>query len=132
MDLLTVIDTHLLVWYFVGSKRLSSAVKDRIDEVRRRGRVIVPTIVLAEALYLAEKERDVSGGSEDEILLDFDALYESLVEDPGFRIVGFDRAVLEETIAACEVPELHDRITAATSRIHDAESLREDPEVEAG
>lgn len=50
--------------------------------------------MLSEALYIAEKEREVGAPSED--VLDFDALYQKIVDGTGFEIVGFGRDVLEE------------------------------------
>ncbi|NOR77017.1 MAG: PIN domain-containing protein, partial [Methanophagales archaeon] len=51
-----VLDTHVLIWYFIGSKRLKRKLKEKIEEVRNAGgRLLVPTIVLAEALAIAEK-----------------------------------------------------------------------------
>ncbi|NYB28192.1 MAG: hypothetical protein HVN34_12900 [Methanobacteriaceae archaeon] len=46
--------THVLIWYFIGSKRLKKDIKEKIDDVRNKGgRLLVPTIVLAEALAIA-------------------------------------------------------------------------------
>ncbi len=51
-----VLDTHVLIWYFIGSKRLKRKLREKIEEVRNAGgRLLVPTIVLAEALAIAEK-----------------------------------------------------------------------------
>lgn len=126
-NLLAVIDTHALVWYFVGNDRLPSTIKDQVDQARRTGRILVPTIVLAEALYIAENERVID---DEEEVLDFEGLYEKVVEDDGFRIVDFGREVLEETIGLEGVPELHDRIIAATARFHGATVLTKDSEIE--
>ena len=50
------LDTHILIWYFIGSKRLNPKIRETIDDVRNKGgRLLVPTIVLAEALAIAEK-----------------------------------------------------------------------------
>lgn len=123
-----MIDTHVLIWYFVGSDRLPEAFKEEIDRVRRSGgRVLVPTIVLSEALYISEKEREVS--SDREQLLDFDSLYESVLDGNGFEIVGFGQGVLEEAMILRDVPELHDRIIAATGRFYGADILTIDPEI---
>ena len=60
LPLLYIIDTHILIWYFTGSKRLSEELKHTIDRVREQGgRLLVPTIVLAEALAIAAKGRVV-------------------------------------------------------------------------
>ena len=56
--MLYVLDTHVLIWYFIGSNRLHKELKKRIDKTRNQGgRLLVPTIVLAEALDIAEKGR---------------------------------------------------------------------------
>ena len=45
-----VVDTHVLIWYFIGSKRLKRSLRQALDDCRRRGgRLLIPTIVLAEA-----------------------------------------------------------------------------------
>lgn len=65
--MLYVFDTHVLIWYFIGSRRLRVELKERIDETRRQGgRLLVPTIVLAEALGVAEKGR---------VIFDFAEMY---------------------------------------------------------
>lgn len=58
--MLYVLDTHVLVWYFTGNTRLSPEARNLIDEVRQQGgRLLIPTIVLAEALNIAAKGRVV-------------------------------------------------------------------------
>ncbi len=57
-NLLYVLDTHVLIWYFIGSKRLHTKLGEKIDTIRNQGGcLLVPTIVLAEALDIAEKGR---------------------------------------------------------------------------
>jgi len=115
---LYVIDTHVLIWYFLGSPRLKGELKDRIDDTRNRnGCLLVPTIVLAEALYLAEKGR---AGFE------FEELYRLVREGPGFEIVGFGSDILEATIRIRGVPEMHDRIIVATAKFFGAGILTKD------
>jgi len=51
-----VLDTHILIWYFIGSKRLKPRAREVIDRcLNEGGQLLVPTIVLAEALDIAEK-----------------------------------------------------------------------------
>lgn len=123
-----MIDTHVLVWYLVGSDRLSEELKQEIDEVRRTGgRILVSTIVLSEALYIAESGRSVDQDMDERLA--FDALYERISEGTGFEIVGFGRGVLEEAVGIQDIPELHDRIIAATAKFYGAEVLTDDPEI---
>jgi predicted nucleic acid-binding protein len=60
-------DTHALIWYFTGSSRLS-VTADQILQRAERGEIglIVPTIVLAEAISVSERKNP--GISIDEIL----------------------------------------------------------------
>lgn len=76
-----VVDTHVLIWYFIGSKRLEQKLKNRIDEVRNQGGcLLVPTIVLAEALDIAEKGK---------VKFDFTKMHRLIIEEPEFEVVGF-------------------------------------------
>lgn len=118
MNGLYVIDTHVLIWYFLGSPRLKGELKERIEDTRNRnGRLLVPTIVLAEALYVAEKGKAV---------FDFGTLYRLVQEGPGFEIVGFTAEVLEEAARCHDIPEMHDRIIVATARFFGAGILTKD------
>ncbi len=115
---LYVLDTHVLIWYFIGSNRLRQKLKERIDKARRRGgRLLVPTIVLSEALDVAEKGR---------VELDFAGMYRLIREEPEFEIVGFGPDVFEETMRIREIQEIHDRIIVATARFYEAGMLTKD------
>jgi predicted nucleic acid-binding protein len=38
-----VLDTHVLIWYFTGSKRLKRRAKEAIDDcINRDGKLLVP------------------------------------------------------------------------------------------
>jgi PIN domain nuclease of toxin-antitoxin system len=116
--MLYVIDTHVLIWYFIGSKRLSKKLRDKIDETRNEGgRLLIPTIVLAEALYIAEKGR---------VEFDFTQMYKLIKEQPEFEIVGFGPEIFDETIKIKDIKELHDRIIAATARFYQVGVLTKD------
>jgi len=90
---LYVLDTHVLIWYFIGSKRLSEKLKDVIDERRRKGgRILVPTIVLAEALDVAEKQK---------VDFDFNLIQciGSLKRNQGLKLLGLGLRFLREPLA---------------------------------
>lgn len=85
-----VLDTHTLIWYFIGSKRLKRSLRQAIDECRRRGgRLLIPTIVLAEALDIAEKQR---------VSFDFARMYKLIQTEPGFEIIGFSPEIFAEMV----------------------------------
>ena len=117
-NMLCVVDTHVLIWYFMGSKRLHKKLKERIDAIRNRGgRLLVPTIVLAEALDIAEKKR---------VELDFADMYRLIKEEAEFEIVGFGSEVFDGTLRLKGVKEIHDRIIVATAKFYQVGILTKD------
>ena len=115
---LYVVDTHVLIWYFTGSKRLKLALKEKIDETRaRNGRLLVPTIVLAEALDIAEKGR---------VQFDFAEMHRLIREKQEFEIVGLSPEIFNAVVQVQNIPELHDRIIVATARFYGAGILPKD------
>ncbi len=124
-----VLDTHVLIWYFIGSQRLKPRLKEQIDEVRNQsGRLLIPTIVLSEALDVAEKGR---------VEFDFAGMYERIRNEKEFEIIGFSPEIFEETRQIKEIVEIHDRIIVATARFYrdgvmtKDRIIRESGEVEA-
>ena len=112
-----VVDTHVLIWYFIGSKRLKRKLKEKIEEVRNAGgRLLVPTIVLAEALAIAEKGK---------VEFNFQDMYQLITNEPEFEVVSFTSEILEEAMHT-EIPEIHDRIIVATARFYKAGMLTKD------
>lgn len=115
---LYVLDTHILIWYLTGSKRLSDEQRGTIDYARLQGgRLLIPTIVLAEALNLAAKNR---------IEFDFAQLYQLVQTEPEFEIVDFGIGVFREVLRIKRISEIHDRIIAATARYYSAYLLTKD------
>ena len=112
-----VLDTHVLIWYFTGSRRLKMEIKEKIDETRSRGgRLLVPTIVLAEALAIAEKGK---------VEFDFEGLYHLTRKEEEFEIVSFSSEIFEEAVKT-KIPEIHDRIIVATAKFYRAGILTKD------
>ena len=107
-----VLDTHILVWYFTGSPRLKSGIKNQIDKIRQQGgNLLVPIIVLSEALDISEKGR---------VQFDFGKMYTLIQDEPEFEIVGFGPEIFAETTRLKEIQEIHDRIIVATARFYNA------------
>jgi PIN domain nuclease of toxin-antitoxin system len=113
-----VLDTHTLIWYFIGSKRLKRKAKQVIDEcLGHGGRLLVPTIVLSEALDIAEKQK---------VEFDFATMYKLIREEPSFAIIGFSPEIFEATVKLKAVKEIHDRIISATARFYSAAIITKD------
>ena len=112
-----VLDTHVLIWYFIGSKRLKRKLREKIEEVRNAGgRLLVPTIVLAEALAIAEKGK---------VKFDFRDMYQLIKNESEFEIISFSPEILEEVLHT-QIPEIHDRIIVATAKFYKAWVLTKD------
>ncbi|MBL7075792.1 hypothetical protein ISS37_11210 [candidate division KSB1 bacterium] len=76
-----LLDTHSLIWYLIGSRRLKLKAREAIDRCRiMGGKLLVPTIVLSEALDIAEKRKAE---------FDFEEMYRFVRNDPSFEIIGF-------------------------------------------
>lgn len=113
-----VLDTHVPIWYFTGNRRLRNEIKERIDTTRNQGgRLLIPTIVLAESLDIAEKCR---------VEFDFPEMYRLIQEEQEFEIVGFGFEIFDETRRIKEVTEIHDRIIVATARFYQVGILTKD------
>jgi len=118
---LYVVDTHVLIWYCTGNKRLKPALREKIDDIRNRnGRLLVPTIVLAEALAIAEKGK---------VEFDFAEMQRIIREEPEFEVISFSPEIFHTVVQVHNVPELHDRIIVATARFYGAGILTKDREI---
>jgi len=117
-ELLYVVDTHVLIWYFTGNARLLPTLKERMESARSQGgRLLVPTIVLAEALDIAEKGR---------VRFDFAQMYRLIQEEAEFEIVDFGQEIFDETVRVKSIEDIHDRVIVATARYYGAGVLTKD------
>ena len=112
-----ILDTHVLIWYFIGSKRLKRKLREKIEEVRNiGGRLLVPTIVLVEALAVAEKGK---------VEFNFHDMYQLIKTESEFEIISFTPEILVEVMRT-KIPEIHDRIIVATAKFYRAGILTKD------
>jgi len=49
--MLYVVDTHVLIWYFTGSKHLRKELKEKIDTLRHQGGGLLVRIITATARF---------------------------------------------------------------------------------
>ena len=113
-----MLDTHILIWYFIGSKRLPRKAKQLIDDcLAGKGFLLIPTIVLSESLDIAEKRK---------VEFDFPAMYQLIQMESTFEVIGFSQDIFEETLTISEIQEIHDRIIVATARLYSAHVLTKD------
>jgi len=104
MDYVT--DTHSLVWYFTDDPRLSREALKAFEETTEEGTIIVPSIVLAEIIFIAKKGR---------ITLTFEQTLGRIEEYENFDIAALDAEILKVLDKIEADMEMHDKLIVATS-----------------
>jgi PIN domain nuclease of toxin-antitoxin system len=104
-------DTHALIWYLRSDSRLSTAARSLLDDIFQSGDSVgIPSICLVEIVYLIEKQRVPP--------LTLKSLQRELHErDKFFIVVSLDESIALRvaSIDRATVPELPDRVIAATA-----------------
>ena len=113
-----VCDTHAFIFYITGKLSKSTEIIFRKAE-EGKAIIFIPTIVLAECLYLAENKK---------IEVDFDSLLEKIEMSSNFIVVSFNFQILK-LLKEIKLPELHDRIIVATAKILNAKVITKDEEI---
>ena len=106
-----VVDTHAVLWYLAQDPKLSQKAMETLDSATQAGEPIyVPAICLVELTYLVEKNRLPITARERLI---------AALDDPEkpTHLVPMDRAIVDavEFVSRTEVPDMPDRIIAATA-----------------
>ena len=103
-----VSDTHALLWWFIDSPKISSRAAEIFKKCERGENVIfIPSIVLAEALTIFEKKR---------VSFNFKTLFRNIDASENFMLIAFDYPILQEMMTLKVIPEIHDKIIAATAK----------------
>jgi predicted nucleic acid-binding protein len=111
-------DTHTLLWYFTESPRISATADKLLQEVELGNlELVVPTIVLAEAIRVTERKNPG---------ISYGELIERLKRIRTTLIVALDSAILDEVLRLPSSIEMHDRIIAATARVYGAKLVSRD------
>jgi PIN domain nuclease of toxin-antitoxin system len=122
-----VLDAHALIWHLQDSDSLSPSARSILGNVEiGKATAIIPSIVLVEMVYLAEKKRI---GSE---LLDA-ALRCFRDGAENYHLAALDMAVIEglRQIPRPLVPDMPDRIIAATALVMGLPLLSTDSKISA-
>lgn len=119
-----VTDTHPLIWHLTSDRRLSKPARQIFDDADKGlVRILIPGIVLVEMVYLVEK--DILSRTRLEQVL-------TLLEVTGgsYAVTPLDQDVVRsmlEKVPWSAVPELADRIIAATAVKLNLPLLSKDP-----
>lgn len=84
--------------------------------------MLIPTIVLAELLYLSERKN---------VPVNIADIVDRLNEGAGFAVVPFDLSVFEIMLQLPRSLEIHDRVIAATGKAYMAKIITKDEEIKA-
>jgi len=122
-----VADTHTALWHLFDDPRLSATAKAFIDTAAEaRQKIAISSISLAEIVYLIEKAR-LPSTSYDELM--------GALADPEhvFAEAAFTGAIVQSmrTVSRIEVPDMPDRIVAATAAYFDVPVLSRDKRIRA-
>lgn len=83
-----IVDTHSLVWYFSGDKRLSNRAKNILQEAEQgRNEIILPAIVLLETIDIQEKKK---------VRFEIEKLFDFIEKRDNFVVVGLNFAQIKE------------------------------------
>lgn len=113
-----VTDTQALVKFMMGKKVINEKTHQAfLSADKGEATIIIPAIVLMEILYLFEKSRININ------ILQIEDLLKS--RNYQFEPLGFE--ILRKASEITDIPELHDRLIAATARYLDIPILTNDP-----
>jgi len=115
-----VVDTHSLVWFLTEDIRLSEKALQILDTKDTSDLIIVPTIVLAEILYINKKGK---------IKISFEDTVQSIANNSNYEIQVLDLPVLFMASQIAEHFEMHDKIIVATAIFNKARLITKDTEI---
>jgi PIN domain nuclease of toxin-antitoxin system len=121
-----IVDTHAIIWYVFADSRLSNIARMTIEQAATDGHQVgFSSITLAEIIYLSEKGR-ISPLTLNELLAEVDRPNSVLMEVP------FNRQIAQtmQSIDRTQVPDLPDRIIAATALYHNIPLISRDRKIQ--
>ncbi len=115
-----VTDTHSLVWYFTEDSRLSQKGMEAFERTVDKGMIIIPTVVLAEIMFIAKKGR---------ITLTFKETLERIENYENYHIAPLDIEILKAADNIKLYLEMHDKLIVATALYFEAGLITKDVQI---
>jgi len=117
-----VTDTHSLIWHLTQPRKLSSKIRRVFQEADQgQAQILVPSIVLIEVIFIGDRQRIP------------DSLVNRLFKmdeapDAAYQVVPLSKAVavIARDFGPAVIPEMADRIIAATAKYFDLPLLTSD------
>jgi predicted nucleic acid-binding protein len=114
-----IADTHALVWHLTGDDRLGKKAKDALRKADRgEVEVVIPTVVLAEALYISRK-RDIP----------FNILVDLIRNAKNYSVYPLGLNVILEMTRLGAGYSIHDAVIVATAKLLEAPIITRDKEI---
>lgn len=114
-----IVDTHALVWHLAGDGRLGKKAQEAFHRGDRgEAELVIPTVVLAEALYISRK-----------VNVPFDLLIDSIKSARNYSIYPLGLNVILEMRKLRTGYSIHDAVIVATARLLDAPIITRDEEI---
>ncbi len=117
-----LLDTHAIIWYFLDFKRLSI---DAFEAIESASQINIASISIVEIIYLQEKGK-LSGEA-------LPRLNQIFASDPNWRLIPLDFEIAKAItqIPRVTVPEMPDRIIAATALYLNIPLVTKDSKIQA-
>ena len=115
-----VTDAHTIIWYFIDDPRLSQNARQAFDETIAAGVIIIPTIVLAEIMYISQKGR---------ISITFEETFSYLEMYENFRVAALEIDILKVAASIDRDLEMHDKLIVATALYFNAHLITKDEQI---
>ncbi len=114
-----VADTHGLIWFLYASPKLGKGALSAFEAVGRgEARLVVPAIVIAELVYIAERGKAA---------VDVDWVIGKLSANPAIEIAPLSVECILAMRSLKAIPEMHDRLIATEAHRRGAKVITRDP-----
>ena len=119
--MLYVADTHSIIWFLTDDKKIGNKAKEILDKADE-GKVIIiiPTIVLAELVFICEKKK---------ASIQFKGVIDKINKSSNYIHYNLDMKVISEILNLTQIPEMHDRVIVATAKLNRAMLITKDRKI---
>lgn len=119
--MLYVADTHSIIWFLTNDDRLGKKAKEILERADEgKAIIIIPTIVLAELVFVSEKK---------DAAIEFKSVLDKIHESSNYIHYNLDMKVISEIANLKQIPEMHDRVITATAKLNKSTLITKDEDI---